>query len=402
VRILCLSLLILAFQLAQSRHAAADVGLGIGKYVCNIDYGSCPASTNTRSVTAVPGSRIQYNINYVNDGSTAGTITITDQIQPGQTYLSASAACTNTGGGTPLVTCSIPNVAAGQSGTVIIQTMVDAGFSGTITNTATGSTGPTVSIPSNQVTVTVTAPAAPPASYFPPSYYYPGYFPGYFPGYYYPPFINPTTPNYSQGPYPGTEYICGLVSQYTPAPPGGIGYLTVNGETLILSPGLVLGGTPLVVGQSFCITFTLANNGQITSLTVGANVAASNYVCGTVQPFSPGYYPYSGYGVYPGYSPYQGYNPYAGYSPYPGYGPFAGYGPTSGYYGWGGPMMIGGYPFYVPPTTYFPYYPQYGNPYCFLMGQQGSITGSLSVVPTAASPVEDPSGWRLPGGRGES
>jgi hypothetical protein len=65
-------------------------------------------------------------------------------------------------------------------------------------------------------------------------------------------------------------------------------------------------------------------------------------------------------------------------------------------------MMIGGYPFYVPPSTYFPFNPQYGNPYCFTMGQQGAITGSVSVVPTAATPVEEPSGHLLPGRRGES
>jgi hypothetical protein len=57
-------------------------------------------------------------------------------------------------------------------------------------------------------------------------------------------------------------------------------------------------------------------------------------------------------------------------------------------------MVIGGYPYQMAPNTYFPFYPQYGNPYCFLMNQQGYVNGSLSTVPTAATAVEDPSGTR--------
>jgi hypothetical protein len=66
----------------------------------------------------------------------------------------------------------------------------------------------------------------------------------------------------------------------------------------------------------------------------------------------------------------------------------------SGYYGWGGPMVVGGYPYQVSPNTYFPFQPQYNNPYCFLTSPQGVITGSLSIVPTAAREIESPGGYR--------
>lgn len=52
-------------------------------------------------------------------------------------------------------------------------------------------------------------------------------------------------------------------------------------------------------------------------------------------------------------------------------------------------MMIGGYPYMVGNGAYFSYYPQYGNPYCFVMNG-GYISGSLSVVPTAAHIADEP------------
>jgi uncharacterized repeat protein (TIGR01451 family) len=402
--------LALAFVIMPPGRAFAAVGIGIGKTVCDVTLTSCNPLTPSYGITVAPGSKVQYNVTVVNDGNVAGPITITDQLQPGQTYLSSSVQCVNTGGGTPLVTCTFPGVGAGSAATAIIQVSIDTGSGGTITNTATASTPPALLVNSNQVTVNVTS--APTGGYYPPNYYPPNFYPpNYFqPGCYFANCYNPYAPgcyfggcyNSSAPPYPGafvqspflgTENICGIISEYLPAATG-YGHLTVNGVTLILTPGLVVDTTSFTLGQSYCVTFTLANNGVITSLSINGNLPSTNYVCGPVTQYTPGYT------IAPAYLPYAGYNPFMGYGSYPGYGPFPGYGPSGAYYGWGGPMLVGGYPYPVAPNTYFPSSPQYGNPYCFLTNQQGYVTGSLSAVPTAATAAEAPSGTRLPARRG--
>jgi hypothetical protein len=53
-------------------------------------------------------------------------------------------------------------------------------------------------------------------------------------------------------------------------------------------------------------------------------------------------------------------------------------------------MLIGGYPFFVAPNTVFPFQLQTGASFCFLLSPVGAVTGSLSVVPTLATPYTVP------------
>lgn len=503
--------LALASQLIQPQGAAAQPSTPLGKAVCNVSVSSsCPATTSTTSVAAAPGNMVQYNLIYTPTGTSAANVVISDQLAPGQTFVTGScqvlsgtaATCSYTGptATTPArVTFTIPAAPTTTAETVAFDVIVNSGAPGTISNQATASVNGAPTPPSNVTTVAVSSAPGPanlsvsktvrdlstggpdatalaanagdilqysltvtngssasltgvtlsdplqPGQAFitgscnvqcsfngtTVSFTFASSPPGpytvtfrvyvvsarYSAGTQIPntatasaagmpvatsnttvvtiggvPYTPPTGyPTFTGAPFFTTSAVrvCGVISAYVAASSSD-GYLTMNGLTYGIMPYLVPQGVSIVVGASFCITFTINQYCLITSLSVAPNLPAVNYACGPISQFTPGYNPY------PGFNPYPGYNPYPSYSPWPGYGPYP-WGGNPGTYGYGGPIMIGGYPFPVAPNTYFPFYPQYGNPYCFLMNQQGYVTGSLSVIPTAATPVEEPSGFRVTG-----
>jgi uncharacterized repeat protein (TIGR01451 family) len=189
--------------------------------------------------------------------------------------------------------------------------------------------------------------------------------------------------------YPTTSaaVVCGTLNGYT-VPTGSGGSLTVNAIGYYLSPGAVINGNP-VVGQGYCFSFTFNAVSLITSVSAVPYGATAPYVCGAVTQ-------YTGVSTPPGAAPIAG--PPGTVQAPPGTtpgGPYpvtTAYGP--GFYGWGGPLVIGGYPYPVAPGTAFPFQPGYGNNYCFAVSPQGAVTGSLSVVPTAAFAVESPGGYK--------
>jgi hypothetical protein len=73
-------------------------------------------------------------------------------------------------------------------------------------------------------------------------------------------------PTYFQSPVPAVNVLCGVISGYRD-PSGGAGYITVDGETIILQPGVAPSGA-FTIGTAYCVTFTLASNGQVLSLTI--------------------------------------------------------------------------------------------------------------------------------------
>lgn len=113
--------------------------------------------------TAVNGQGLTYALQYANTGTVAANnVVITDNLQPGQTFQSASAGCTAaiTSGGLTTVTCTLPSVpargSAGSSGIFFITTVVAAASSGTISNTAQiSASNVTTPVQSNQTLVTV-------------------------------------------------------------------------------------------------------------------------------------------------------------------------------------------------------------------------------------------------------
>jgi uncharacterized repeat protein (TIGR01451 family) len=382
---------VIQFTFAGSSGGSA-AGLTLAKAAQEISLGNAEGT----AITTYLNDTVQYRLSYSNGtGSAVTGPTLTDILQAGQNYVFGScapAACT-VNPSTQTVTFTLPTIPAGVSSSVTFRVTVNTSGPAVISNVATLSSTNMATVSSNSTTLTIGPPSPGPGpAFYPPYNYYP----------YYPPsFTYPNYPPYNPygSSFNGTVTVCGVISGYRP-PIGGAGYIEINGENLILFAGMVPGGIPFSVGGSYCITFVVSAYGQITSLIVATNLPGMNYLCGPVSPFQTGYTPYGANMPYPGYTPYAGYNPYQGYGQYPGYGPYAGSGAYNGYYGWGGPIVIGGYPYQVAPNTYFPFSPQYGNPYCFMMNQQGYVSGSLSAVPTAATPAEAPSGTRLPARRG--
>ncbi|GAC1319168.1 MAG: hypothetical protein NVSMB22_01920 [Chloroflexota bacterium] len=399
--------------------ALSGAGIEIEKQVSNISTGGAESA----GITASPGNTVRYYLlvgaNALQQSATG--IVVTDTLQGGQAFANhCSVPCTFDGVNTVRLTAG--NLAPGTQTLVTFDATINAATCGQIiTNRAGAAATNSNAATSNGTSIVVQGSCTPPPVIGPVSYppvtcqysctppptvcpntcsYTPPYYNGYGScGYYYA--CNGCS-NAAYGcvgsAYSRTITVCGSVQTYQ-APAGATpGYITMNGEAFILMPYMVSSGTTVTVGASFCLTLTVNGTCQVTSMIVAPNVAAANYLCGTVTPYSYGYAPWGSDVPYANYSPYPGYTPNFGTGTT--YGPYALSGPYAGYYGYSGPMLIGGYPYAVSQNVAFPFSVSYGNPYCFLQNNTGAITGSLSVIPTAATAVESPSGTRRAHGAG--
>ena len=306
----------------------------------------------TTNENAFAGDVVRYRIVVTNScGFTVTAVTIGDVIPPGERVSLSSCALAGCVFNGSTVTFLIGVMPPGSTATVYLDVTIAAACGASFPNTATAGGTNTALATSNTTNLTVFCAAVPPV------------------------FVPP----FAAVPFGATIQICGVLTVFTPAITG-YGFMTINGINFSLMPGLIPGGIPFAPGGFACVTITFNQFGQVAAITIAPNVAAVNFVCGVVTPFTPGFMPYPGFNPYPGYTP----NPSP--APYPGYGPY----PIGGIYGFGGPVMVGGYPFPVAPGTYFPVAPVFGNSSCFVMNSIGYVNGSLSVVPTAATPVEEP------------
>ncbi|HEX8919020.1 MAG TPA: hypothetical protein VF898_11000, partial [Chloroflexota bacterium] len=167
VRFLCLVFaLVLAVPLLQPGRAMAQPVLGLAKQACTFVPTTTCSSSN---VTAASGQTVQYNLTYSNASTgTTGTVTITDQLQPGQTYTTGSCTVPTTvpastciftpaGMGTlAYVTFTINNVTPSTTGVVSFAVTINTGATGPITNRASASATGAVTVNSNQTTVNAT------------------------------------------------------------------------------------------------------------------------------------------------------------------------------------------------------------------------------------------------------
>jgi len=376
-----------AATVTVSGSAGATGTLTVEKQVANVSRGGAEST----GVSAFPGDHIRYfiQVNAVVGQLAGNNVVVTDTLQPAQTFTNnCSVPCTFDGVNT--VRLTVGTVNTGTPVTVSFDATVNAAITGTIIqNTATAAGTNTGTATSNTTSVVIGQSVVSPVTCPSSCYFIPPYYPG-----------NGTCVFQAYGcvgnAFANTITICGVVQSFQAATIGASGFITINNEAFILMPSLIVSGT-VTIGISYCFTLTLNAFTQITSMTVSPNVAGANYVCGMVTPFANGYSPYTGYAPYAGYTPYPGYSPFFANGPNTPYGPYQ---MNGSYYGWNGPMVIGGYPYQVSPGFAFPFSPAYGNPYCFIVNQAGAVNGSLSVVPTAATAIETPSGTRRAHGSG--
>lgn len=139
-----------------------------------INPDACPSSALDKAVrnvstngtfgntaTATPGQTLEYRLRYTNTGQgPASNVVISDTLQPRQTWLSCSPACTTTGTPVSAVSWTFPSIAAGATQDVFFRVTLDATFPAgttTVSNTATVSTTQEGTKPSDTTTTTVTA-----------------------------------------------------------------------------------------------------------------------------------------------------------------------------------------------------------------------------------------------------
>jgi uncharacterized repeat protein (TIGR01451 family) len=192
-----------------------------------------PGATNT----ANPGDQLTYFLGVTNTSSSAASnVTVTDVLQPGQTLLTALGEPCALTTATNTVTCTISTLSPGATGTIDILTVVNTGFSGTISNVAQASATNMPTINSNATSVFV---------------------------------------GNVQAPVPaGTLTICGVVGTFS------ANSVQIAGTTLPLAAGYTMTGPTIVVGANECVTFNLNSTGQAVSLFVTPNLAGVGLVCG--------------------------------------------------------------------------------------------------------------------------
>lgn len=125
---------------ASQAVAAAFADTGVGHLMAlrpsNVDL----AMVMTRSGPLIPGGSASYTLTVTNSGSTpeSGPLTVVDTLPAGLTYASFSGSGWTCGVSGQVVTCTRPGaLAAGATApALVLNVNVDAGASGTLTNTA--------------------------------------------------------------------------------------------------------------------------------------------------------------------------------------------------------------------------------------------------------------------------
>lgn len=226
--------------------------LGLTKFIqTGSGFTTCPSGGGC-TVQNQPGATETYAIQYQNTANAPiGQLTITDTLQPGQLFVSASPGCV---AGAPApstavvtVTCTAANVPAsplnGSTNNVTITTRPADGFAGVLTNQACASEANFVGQAcSNTTYLTVSGTVV----------------------------------------STGTQ-ICGPVSAYTPPSlfSNSYGLIQINGQTITIAPNAQITGTITTAppNNNVCITFAFVNQAA-TVLTVTPNLASANVVCG--------------------------------------------------------------------------------------------------------------------------
>lgn len=207
--------------------------------------------------SAQPGNTLTYQLLFTNNTSNSLTVTATDVIAAGQTVLAplgfpCGFTATNT------LTCPVGTIAPGASASVFISTVVNSGFSGSITNQASATsvvTGTSTAGPSATSNTTVVSVGT----------------------------VVPVT---------GTFELCGPVTAYNAAFGSSTGSITISGVTLV-----VAAGSPTIsvgLGTNECVLANVNTSGQLTLVGFSANLSGVSVACGVYTTAASGYVNVSG------------------------------------------------------------------------------------------------------------
>ncbi|HEX6288234.1 MAG TPA: SdrD B-like domain-containing protein [Herpetosiphonaceae bacterium] len=112
--------------------------------------------TKTAPATVVVGQTLTYTLSYTNDGpGIAQGVVVSDTLPSGLTFVSATPAPTSQAGQT--LSWTIGTLTSGQSGTITVQTTVNANAPATLTNTARIATTSSDTTPGDNTSSTTTA-----------------------------------------------------------------------------------------------------------------------------------------------------------------------------------------------------------------------------------------------------
>jgi uncharacterized repeat protein (TIGR01451 family) len=117
------------------------------------------ALTKSGPVSVLPGSNVSYHLVVTDNGpSDAASLSVTDALPPGVTFVSASGTgwtCSNAGNVS--VTCTMPSLAAGVAAPTITVVVTAPGHPATLTNTADVTDAVSDPDPANNISSVVTA-----------------------------------------------------------------------------------------------------------------------------------------------------------------------------------------------------------------------------------------------------
>lgn len=142
----------------------ATIKVGNNKYITNTTVNYVPeksvsmpdgsgGTADADGKTVMPGTQLTYTIEYRNTESTGSTVTITDAVPGGTTFVSADPQAQPDGNGN--LTWTISNVAAGATGSVSFTVEVDNSAVTTIENEANVKIGDHNPVVTNKVTTNV-------------------------------------------------------------------------------------------------------------------------------------------------------------------------------------------------------------------------------------------------------
>jgi uncharacterized repeat protein (TIGR01451 family) len=217
-------------------------------------------------VNANPGDVVTYDVAYINNSTTttAPNVTVTDTLQPGQSYLGppySSSNCVQQAFNT--ISCPIGNVPPGTRVDTFISASLASNIPGTQIHNQAQATSNGTTINSNITVVQVGGTPPPPCTTC----------------------CSPSTTccttttsccfnGFAASCTNGNFILCGPVTAYTGTS------ITVNDVTVAILPGATVVTTP-AVGANECVTFLLNSSAQATSLGASANLAGAGVACGT-------------------------------------------------------------------------------------------------------------------------